>query len=176
MESLESAKRRKVEVLGEIKAAYQNSDSYHIVKPCADGIADCMGGVLREGGLNPKDIDVIQCHGTGTLLNDKAEWKAIGKIWQKKQESIRICAIKGQIGHTIGASGSLAVAAALGSIQCGNVYPIPNYEALEHDSNGKPMPRIENIGQIDKSITNVVVNAFAFGGTNVCLLVSRFEG
>ena len=72
--------------------------------------------------------------------------------------------------HTMGASGPMSLVAALGSLQSGYFYPIPNLNQLD---DGVDL-RITTEGQMLPGVNHILLNAFAFGGTNVSLVVSNF--
>ena len=70
-----------------------------------------MQSALRESGLGVGDIDWIVAHGTGTILNDKAETVAIKRIFGQRAYDIPITSIKSSIGHAMGAAGAQSAAA-----------------------------------------------------------------
>ena len=80
-----------------------------------------------------------------------------------------ISAIKSMIGHTMGASGPMSLAAALGSLEHGYVYPIPNLHQLDE----KMSLNVSKLGKKQPDVKNILINTFAFGGINVCLILSE---
>jgi 3-oxoacyl-[acyl-carrier-protein] synthase-1 len=75
------------------------------------------------------------------------------------------------IGHTQGASGPMALVAALNTLESGNFYPIPNLANLEE---GMDL-LITTAGQKLAGVDNILLNTFAFGGINACLIVSKLR-
>ena len=73
-ESLESAKKRKADIIAEIIGFSMSSDASDLIKPNNIGPEKALAGVLKDGRINETDVSYINAHGTGTILNDKIEW------------------------------------------------------------------------------------------------------
>lgn len=170
LEERERALARGARILAEISGGHQNSDSLDLVKPDGASEARCMATALTDAGIGPQDIQLIHAHANGTRLNDETEYGAMAELFQDNLPHISICAIKALIGHTMGASGALAVAAGLGSLLEGLVYPVPNLAQLDP---GMEL-QIARSGLKRPDIQHLLVNTFAFGGINVSLVLSRF--
>ncbi len=169
LESLAHAQQRQAPILAEVRAISQTADSVDLVKPDAAGEVRCLQTVLAKAALSPTDIGLIHAHGTSTTLNDAVEYEALSTVFGAHLADIPLCAIKAMLGHTMGASGSLALAAALGTFQDGYIYPIPNLTQLDE---GMRL-RVSQTGQLDPTIDHILINTFAFGGINNCLIVSK---
>ena len=169
LESLISAQARGATVLAEIKAIAQNSESVDLVKPEPEGEVTCMQAALSRAGLSPADIDLIFPHATGTKANDDVEYEALLQVFRDQLTEKPICAIKSMIGHTMGASGPMSLAAAIGSLEHGYAYPIPNLHQLDE----KMSLNVSKSGKKQRDIKNILINTFAFGGINVCLILSK---
>lgn len=171
LESRSHAERRGAEPLALLSGAFENSDGYDMLKPSADGEVRCINGALSAAGLDPADIDLVHAHGTATALNDATEYAALQRVFGRRIRDVPVCAIKSMIGHTMGASGGASLAAAIGSLNRGYVYPVPGF--VEPDDGVEI--RISNLGSESSGVANVLVNAFGFGGANSCLVVSATE-
>lgn len=171
LENLENALARGAPILAEIKAIFQNSDSLDLVRPNAKGEIECMSNALNKAKLLPSEIDLIFPHATGTKVNDQIEHDALAGVFGDSLKDKPVCAIKSMIGHTMGASGPMSLAAALGSLSNGYVYPIPN---LHHLEEGMEL-NFSTVGRIKKEVNNILINTFAFGGINVSLVLSRLS-
>ncbi|MFK7802512.1 MAG: beta-ketoacyl synthase [Anaerolineae bacterium] len=171
LESLESAKARGATILAEIKAVFQNSDSLDLVKPNPAGEIACMQTALAHAGLRPDEIDLIFPHATGTRANDTIEYEAMDAVFGEHLQKTPVCALKSMLGHTMGASGPMSIAAALGSLSDGYVYPVPNLEELEAGIDLK----ILTAGEKRSNIKNILINTFAFGGINVSLVLGSLQ-
>ncbi|MDH4209372.1 MAG: beta-ketoacyl-ACP synthase II, partial [Anaerolineae bacterium] len=83
LETLDHALKRGARILGELLGYGFTTDAYHLAAPDpeGDGSARAMSLAVRESGLGPAEIDHISSHGTGTVLNDVAETKAIKRVF-----------------------------------------------------------------------------------------------
>jgi 3-oxoacyl-[acyl-carrier-protein] synthase II len=129
-----------------------------------------MEKAIREAEIDPKAVDYINAHGTGTTLNDKAETETAKMIFGQRAYSIPMTSIKPQIGHTLGASGALGLIASCLSLRDNLIPATINY--TEPD----PECDLDYVPNTPRSATlNIVMsNAFGFGGNNGVLLLRRF--
>ncbi|MBN1995565.1 MAG: beta-ketoacyl-[acyl-carrier-protein] synthase family protein [Anaerolineae bacterium] len=169
LETYEHAAQRGATILAEIKGVFQNSDSLDLVKPDSQEESRCIEQTLQNANLDPADIGMIFAHATGTRLNDTTEYESLHAVFKERLKHIPVCGLKAMIGHTMGASGPMALAAALGALESGYFYPIPNLVNLEE---GLDLC-ITTTGQQLISVDNILLNTFAFGGINVCLVISK---
>jgi 3-oxoacyl-(acyl-carrier-protein) synthase len=169
LEAYEHAAQRGATILAEIKSVFQNSDSLDLVKPDSQEESRCIEQTLQNANLDPADIGMIYAHATGTRLNDTTEYESLHTVFKERLKHIPVCGLKAMIGHTMGASGPMALAAALGTLESGFFYPIPNLVNLEE---GLDL-RVTTTGQQLTSVDNILLNTFAFGGINVCLVISK---
>jgi 3-oxoacyl-(acyl-carrier-protein) synthase len=171
LEAYEYAIHRGATILAEIKGAFQNSDSLSLVKPDVQGEIHCIEQTLHQAHLQPADIGMIYAHATGTRLTDTTEYESLAAVFKEWLKLIPVCALKAMIGHPQGASGPMALVAALDTLESGNFYPIPNLANLEE---GMDL-LITTEGQKLAAVDNILLNTFAFGGINACLIVSKLK-
>lgn len=148
-----------------LEAVGESSDAYHISAPHPEGLGArlAMQRALDEAGLKPEQVDHINAHGTGTPLNDAAEGKAITAVFG---DEIPIASTKGYTGHTLGGAGAIEAAISLICIEEGFVPPSPGIEPQD--------PKITvNVARelVRRPLRRVLSNSFAFGGSNVSVLV-----
>lgn len=140
-----------------------SSDAYNIAHPQEDGdgayIAMCEA--LAMGGVSANEIDYINAHGTATQANDKAEAKAIERLFGNRPY---VGSTKSITGHTLGAAGALESAIVYTAI---TNKIIPKNSALDEAENKNLLLSTQNI---QKQIKYAISNSFAFGGNNVSLL------
>ncbi|MCC5466503.1 beta-ketoacyl-[acyl-carrier-protein] synthase family protein [Pelosinus baikalensis] len=154
-----------------LSGAGVTSDAYHIVQIKQDGteIMRGMDEALSAAGLTKSDVDMIVAHGTGTVQNDKIESEIIRKYFDDHLLLMCITAPKSAIGHTGGASGAFGVLVAVGAILSGIIPPTFNSENIDPEC---WMPLV--YGKYTKRDVRVVmVNAFAFGGSNVIIICEK---
>ncbi len=171
LETEEHMKMRGVtRAYAEVLGGRLTADAYHITAPDpdGDGASRALSGALKSAGLNPEDIDVILAHGTGTVLNDAGEAKALKRVFGEHVNNMKITSIKSMIGHGLGAAGAQSAVAAVLSLRRGWVPPTINYT---------PDPEID-IPIVGNSAQEVdakyaMVNAFGFGGQNVVAVFGK---
>lgn len=154
---------------GILKASNTTNDAFHVVQMNPNGkqIKSAILGVLARAACEPKDVDLIVAHGTGTIVNDKVEANVIKDIFNGYD--YRVTSIKGKIGHTGGGSGAFGLLTAIGAMNTGMIPAIVNLKERDPDCEiltvkGKSERR---------EVSIALINAFAFGGTNVCLLLQK---
>ena len=171
LESLEHATKRNAKIYAEIVGYATNTDAYHITAPdpgarmVKKAILDC----LDMAGLEPKDVDYINAHGTSTKLNDKAEAAAINEVFGDYK--VPVSSTKSMIGHLIGAAGSVEAVACALAIEKQVIPPTINYETPD------PETDLNVITEPTPANLNVVMNnSFGFGGHNAVLILKRYTG
>ena len=173
LESLKHALKRGARVLGEIMGYGFTADAYHLAAPDPDGngAARAMSLAVEDSGLSPDDIDHVCSHGTGTVLNDSAETKAIKSVLGEKAFSTPINSIKSMIGHLLGAAGSISVITALKVIEDHIIPPTINLHTPDPECDLDYVPLIARRARVD----TVLVNALGLGGQNGALVVRRSD-
>ncbi|MFF7635125.1 beta-ketoacyl-[acyl-carrier-protein] synthase family protein [Kitasatospora sp. NPDC008050] len=168
LERWEAARARGAVIHGEIAGYADNCDAFHIVAPHEDGevAARCMRLAIADAGLSPADIGHINAHGTSTVLNDRAEARAIHRSFAG--QSPPVTAVKGVTGHLIGGSGALEAALALRCAARGVVPPVANLTASPEAD------LVDLVGGTPRSVARapVLSNSFGFGGQNACLVLA----
>ncbi len=145
-----------------------NSDGHHITNPNPVSQARVMSLCLKNAGLNPQDIGYINAHGTGTLLGDASEAKAIVEVFG--QNTTWVGSTKALHGHLLGASGAVELIAGLRALTL-NQLPANSIDA-DVDPNLQ-LRVINEKGLALPDFSHVMSNSFAFGGTNACLIISK---
>ena len=171
VESLEHALKRNARIYAEIVGYATNTDAYHITAPdpaarmVKKAIVDC----LDMAGLEPKEVDYINAHGTSTKLNDKAEATAINEVFGDYR--VPVSSTKSMIGHLIGAAGSVEAVACSLAIEKQVIPPTINYETPDPDTD------LNVITEPTPAKLNVVMNnSFGFGGHNAVMILQRYTG
>ena len=153
----------------------ESSDASHMTAPLADGSGaeQAMRAALGNAGLQAEDIDYINLHGTGTHLNDSMEGKGVELVFGKRK--VPCSSTKPLTGHTLGAAGSLELAACFYAIK-EQLLPchlwdgvrdeeIPELSLVEKNACGTGSAASE------KRISCCMSNSFAFGGCNASLII-----
>ena len=174
LEELGHAVRRKAKIWGELRGFASTHDAYSISAPHADGTtaARCIRLALDDASLNPEDIDYINAHGSGTVLNDKAETVAIKRALGPHAYHVPISSTKSMTGHLTTACGAIEMLACLLAVHRGVVPPTINCETPDPDCDLDYVPNIAR----EIPCRHTLSNNSGFGGQNASLVISRFDG
>jgi 3-oxoacyl-(acyl-carrier-protein) synthase len=148
---------------------YNNSnDAFHQTASSPDGTGSFMAmqGALKKSGLEPKDIDYINLHGTGTPNNDSAEGTAIKRVFDPVYPPMS--STKSYTGHTLGASGGIEAVFSVLAIKHGIIYPNLRFKTRMDELPFEP----EKHYLSGQKINNVMSNSFGFGGNCTSLIFS----
>lgn len=173
IESLESATKRNANILCEITGYGASSDAYHITSPEPNGAGFilAMNNALSDAGIKPEQVNYINAHGTSTPMGDPIESNAVKSILKDHAKKVWVSSTKSMTGHLLGAAGALESAFCIQSIVSQTVAPTINLENVSPDCDLDYVPNTARKGQIN----HVMNNSFGFGGTNSCLVFSKFE-
>ncbi|MDR1610352.1 MAG: beta-ketoacyl-[acyl-carrier-protein] synthase family protein [Candidatus Symbiothrix sp.] len=157
-------------VLCELKGYANTSEAYHQTasSPDGDGAILSIRQALSSAGLNPGDIDYINAHGTGTLINDLSEGRAIETVFGNAISPVS--STKAYTGHTLAAAGAIEAVISILAIRHGLLFPNIGFE--------KQIPELSfvpNTSLRKSEIRNVLSNSFGFGGSNASLIFSKTE-
>ena len=173
LETEEHARQRGAKIYAEVLGGRLTGDAYHITAPDpeGDGAARALSGAVKSAKLQPKDIGLVFAHGTGTVLNDAGEAKALKKAFGEHVYDMKITSIKSMIGHGLGAAGAQSAVAAVMALREGMIPPTVNYTPDPEID----IPIVGNAAQpVDAKYA--IINAFGFGGQNVVAVLGRVDG
>ena len=165
------AEKRGAKIYAEIGGAAEGCDAFRVTDPGEDAVeaAFCIESCLQDAGLRSDEVDAVVSHGTGTPANDRAEAKALRKVFGERQPWVN--APKARIGHLSMACGAAESAIAVLSLK-EDFFPTTIPEGWEGDEDCAvrmaPAPGV-------KGIRSVLKPSFGFGGQNACLLFRRGE-
>ena len=132
---------------------------------------DAMRLALKRAALQPEDIDFIILHGTGTKQNDAMESKAVHALFG---DSTPAASLKRAVGHQLAGAGAFSAAVAyalLAAVREKGEAPLPLNApaALARDPALPPLDLVEK--PCSRPLRRILVNAFAFGGSNISLII-----
>lgn len=166
--------REKISTIA-LKGYASGSDAYHMSTPRPDGSGakQVMQEALNQAGMQARDIDWVNAHGTGTPANDAMEARAIGELLG----DVPVTSTKAQTGHTLGSAGALE--AAIAWLACNHeMNPTgripPQWFCAEPDS-ALPIHLATPEDAFRTTSRNVLSNSFAFGGNNTALLIGSAD-
>ncbi len=177
LEELETAKARGARIYAEVTGYGATSDGADMVAPSGEGALRCMR--LALGGfpstpLRNAPVDYINTHGTATPVGDITELDAIRAVFGERQPDKlpTVSSTKSLTGHSQGATGAHEAIYSLLMMKHDFIAASANIENLDPGAEGYPIAR----ERIDKAgLQTVMSNSFGFGGTNACLLFSRYD-
>lgn len=173
LETLEHAQARAIQILAEFAGYGLSEDAFDLVAPdpVGQGATECMHMALWESGLGVRDIDWIVAHGTGTILNDKAETAAIKRVFGEAAYDTPITSIKSSIGHAMGAAGAQSAAVLVKAMQAQRILPTINYNEPDPDCDLDYVPNTSRAHKVDAGLCN----GFGLGGQNASLILKRYQ-
>lgn len=173
LESLKIAMDRGAKVYAEIVGYGMTADAYHITAPApnGEGAARCMAMALRNGGINPSEVDYINAHGTATKYGDELESNAIKTVFGEHAYKVAVSSTKSMTGHLLGAAGGVEAIISVLSIYNDIVPPTINLDNPDPECDLDYVPYKSRRMTVNYALSN----SFGFGGTNACLLFKKFE-
>ncbi|MDO6603305.1 beta-ketoacyl-[acyl-carrier-protein] synthase family protein [Arenibacter palladensis] len=168
LESESLVKKEKKKVLGYVVGYGNANDAYHQTASSenGDGATLAMEKALAVAGLEPKDIDYINAHGTATGNNDLSEGRAIIRVFG--EDVPEFSSTKAYTGHTLAAAGAIEAVYSILSLQNNIIYPNLNFKT--------PMKEFSLIPQTtlkEKALNTVLSNSLGFGGNCSTLIFSK---
>ena len=169
IETEEHALARGAKPLARIMGAGITSDAFHMVAPADGGVraGAAMKRALETAGLDAKDIDHVNAHGTATPIGDTAEANAIRVAGC---QNAAVYAPKSALGHSIGAVGALESVLTVLALRDGVIPPTLNYETPDPTIDLDVVAGEPRYGEYKYAINN----SFGFGGHNVALAFGRY--
>mmetsp|Transcript_16919 Transcript_16919/g.24821 ORF Transcript_16919/g.24821 Transcript_16919/m.24821 type:complete len:472 (+) Transcript_16919:117-1532(+) len=174
MESLESAKKRGVEIYAECVGYGASCDAHHITTPAPEGrgLAAAMEMAISMSGMDKEHIDYVNAHGTSTAYNDKFETMAIKTVFGEHATSKKlvVSSTKGVTGHTLGAAGGLEALIACKSIHQNVVPPTVNYVTPDPECDLDYVPNEKR----EMEVNGALSTNLGFGGHNAAILFKKY--
>jgi len=171
LEEYEHARARGATIYAEVVGYGMSGDAYHITSPSpdGDGAFRSMQMALRRAGLQPKDIDYVNAHGTSTQVGDEIELGAIKRLFGEAAYKLSMSSTKSSVGHLLGAAGSVEAIFCILAMQHQTVPPTLN---LDNPSEGCDIDLVPHKAK-PRRVDAVLSNSFGFGGTNASLVMQR---
>ena len=173
LERESSAKARGAAIFAELAGYGATADAYHVTAPheYGQGGASAIRMALSSAGANIEDVGYINAHGTGTLLNDQSETRAIKASFGDLAYKIPVSSTKSMTGHMMGATGALEAIFCVQAIREGILPPTINYRTPDPECDLDYIPNTAR----DAKISLAISNAFGFGGHNAVLAVRKYS-
>ncbi|MDU9417269.1 beta-ketoacyl-ACP synthase II [Staphylococcus lloydii] len=172
LESLESAKARGAEIYAEVVGYGTTGDAYHITAPAPEGEGGsrAMQAAINDAGIEAKDIQYLNAHGTSTPVGDLTEVQAIKNTFGDASKSLKVSSTKSMTGHLLGATGGIEAIFSALSIRDSRIAPTIHVESPDPECD---LDFVPNTAQ-DLDITYAMSNSLGFGGHNAVLVFKKF--
>ena len=175
LEELEHAKARGAKIYAEVVGYGMSGDAYHITAPSGDGAYRAMkmaADHAKEHGVELKDINYINAHGTSTPAGDVGEAMAVKRLFGDDIKHVSMSSTKSAIGHLLGAAGAVEAVYSIKALEDQICPPTLNLE--------DPADEIKDMDLVPlkakkKEIRAVMSNSFGFGGTNSSLIFKKYS-
>jgi 3-oxoacyl-[acyl-carrier-protein] synthase II len=171
LEEFAHAKRRRANIYGEVIGYGATCDAYHRVRleSSGDEPSRAMRLALEDAGLEAKEIDYVNLHGTSTVLNDRIETIALKLAFNSYSATIPMSATKSQIGHPQGASGAAGLGAVLCAMHTNKIPPTINLEDPDPECDLDYVPNEAR----EANVRVALCNCIGFGSKNSALVVKK---
>lgn len=172
LESLQSARHRNADILGEMVGYGASTDTHHLTQPHPDGRAALasMQFACRAAHVGPAQIAYVNAHGTATPLNDSAEAAAINRWADSHARDLFVSSTKASIGHLLGAAGAVEAVICLMGLREGWLPPTRSTQTVD------PACQFQLVREPrDARYDYALSNSFGFGGANATVILRRWN-
>ncbi|MBR7145772.1 MAG: beta-ketoacyl-[Lentisphaeria bacterium] len=166
LESEESMQRRGVKPITCVSGCASNSNAKDMVVPDAAASEAVMREAVKNAGLAVEDIAYVNTHGTATKVGDPVEMDAIKAVFGS---NVAINSTKSQTGHMIGATGAVELIFSSLMMEHRFISPSINLDNPEPDFAWADLVRT---CRKDVTLKHILSNSFAFGGSNISVVLS----
>ncbi|MFE4171445.1 beta-ketoacyl-[acyl-carrier-protein] synthase family protein [Streptomyces sp. NPDC056909] len=173
LEELESARARGARIYAEVAGFATRSNAFHMtgLRPDGKEMAEAIRVALDEARLNPEDIDYINAHGSGTKQNDRHETAAFKRSLGEHAYRTPVSSIKSMVGHSLGAIGSIEIAASVLSMTNDVVPPTANLHQPDPECDLDYVPLTARVWKTDA----VLSVGSGFGGFQSAVVLANPE-
>lgn len=171
LESEEHAVKRGANILCTLAGTGSSADARDMVNPDPKGMAAAIERSLENAGVTAADIDYVNAHGTATKANDLSETTALKSVFGERMSTLPVSSTKSVHGHAMGASSALELIATALAIREQTVPPTANFLSPDPEIEIDCVPNEPRAANINTALSN----SFAFGGLNVCLVLTKYS-
>ena len=129
-----------------------------------------MRAALADAGLEPKDVDYINAHGTSTMA-DTIELGAVERMMGDAAGKVTMSSTKSMTGHLLGAAGAIEAIFAILAVRDDVCPPTINLDNVAVETKVDLAPNAKR----EKPVSVALSNSFGFGGTNASVIVGKLR-
>ncbi|MFG2007439.1 beta-ketoacyl-[acyl-carrier-protein] synthase family protein, partial [Spirillospora sp. NPDC048911] len=169
LEELGAARRRGAHVYAEIAGYASRCNAFHMtgLRPDGSEMAEAIRVALDGARLNPQDVDYVNAHGSGTKQNDRHETAAFKRSLGDHARRVPVSSIKSMVGHSLGAIGSIEIAASILAMENNVAPPTANLHEPDPECDLDYVPLTAR----EWSIDTVLTVGSGFGGFQSALVL-----
>ncbi|PWW22032.1 minimal PKS ketosynthase (KS/KS alpha) [Geodermatophilus normandii] len=155
LEEREHARRRGAEIYCEVTGYANRCNAFHMTGLRPDGVemAEAIDRALAQGRTSPDEVGYVNAHGSGTKQNDRHETAAVKRSLGPAAGSVAMSSIKSMVGHSLGAIGSIEIAATALAVQRGVLPPTANYEVPDPECDLDYVPKVAREQKVDVALS-----------------------
>ncbi|WP_276575477.1 SDR family NAD(P)-dependent oxidoreductase, partial [Bradyrhizobium monzae] len=184
MMRLEDAQAQGKRILGVVRGTAVNHDgaSSGLTVPNGTAQQKTLRAALADARLEAADIDVVECHGTGTSLGDPIEVQALDAVYGQARPGdlgrLKLGAVKTNVGHLEAAAGLVGVIKMLASFESEALPPTLHCRPLNPHLDWERL-KVEVVDQLTAWPRDVArprragVSAFGLSGTNAHVVLEE---
>ncbi|SMD25725.1 beta-ketoacyl-[acyl-carrier-protein] synthase family protein [Kibdelosporangium aridum] len=171
LEELESARRRGAHVYAEIAGYASRCNAFHMtgLRPDGKEMAEAIRAALDGAKMGPQDVDYVNAHGSGTKQNDRHETAAFKRSLAEHAYRTPVSSIKSMVGHSLGAIGSIEIAASVLAMENNVVPPTANLHEADPECDLDYVPLTARDWKTD----TVLTVGSGFGGFQSAMVLTR---
>jgi len=155
-----------------------NDREGNLLAPSTEGQLRAMHSAYRRAGWSAQDVDLIECHATGTPMGDTVEFASLRALRGGSAGAAVTSAVKSSVGHLLTGAGAAGLMKTLLAMRHGRLPPTANFRraapALGLDSSAFRVLRSAEDWPTTRS-RRAAVSGFGFGGINAHLLVEEYR-
>jgi act minimal PKS ketosynthase (KS/KS alpha) len=171
LEELDTARRRGAHVYAEVAGYASRCNAFHMTGLRADGreMAEAIRAALDEARMSPQQVDYVNAHGSGTKQNDRHETAAFKRSLGEHARRTPVSSIKSMVGHSLGAIGSIEIAASVLAMENNVVPPTANLHEPDPECDLDYVPLTARDWRTDAVLTV----GSGFGGFQSAMVLAR---
>jgi acyl transferase domain-containing protein len=164
-------------------AGLSNDVGGSLMAPNSEGQLRAMRDAYKQAGWTPGDVDMIECHATGTPVGDAAEFESLRTLWREENWRAGQCVlgcVKSNVGHLLTAAGAAGLLRVLCALRHETLPPTANFEtpgeSLELEESPFRVLKTSERWERRNATTprRAAISAFGFGGINAHVLIEEW--
>ncbi len=168
METADHAAKRQAKPLAEMAGGAYHTDCSHMSQSHKGAMIQTMKEALKRTKTDMLEVHYVNAHATGTLQGDAEEAQSIRELFGDRAA---VSSLKGYLGHTLAACGTLEAIACIKMLEMGEIIPTRNLSVIDPHCEGLWL--LKDGERVKQNITAVMSNNFAFGGMNTSLILKK---